>query len=235
MTVPNDPKAELATLAREGATAGQAARLREHRARLRERATMARQSGATLRGALLGHDWRTWVTITVCLGLGGSCFLVLKYQAELGLGPDAALAVAIGGLIFFVGVGVGALFLLAARLERATIAWLCGLPFEVHGYFERLQQTPTEHATVEASLTFVDQAPECSLVADLIGRVGGAGARLADEEGGSFKVVSGTIVCPSGDSESTNANVSVWMHRFITEVVTPLHRVYPLATVTFRH
>ena len=235
MTPPDDPKAELEALAREGAIAGRAVREREARARRKERAMLARMDRATSRQALLENDWRFWVTIIVCVGLGISCFLATRYQTQLGLSSGAAQTIAIGGLIFFVGIAWCSRYFWGARLERDTTSWLRRLPFEVRGYLERLHESPTEHATVEVSLTFVDQAPERNLVEDLIGRVGRAGGRLEGDHDGTFKVVSGTIVCPSGETSSTNANVGTWMRSFITEVVTPLHRAYPVAKVKFHH
>jgi hypothetical protein len=97
-----------------------------------------------------------------------------------------------------------------------------------------LAEEPREWPRLLVTVGFKDTAPSEENARGLVGRVRGAEAKLQRQEGRTMEFQSAQIVCPSGDSNSTNKNLYLWMKSFLTRVVLPLHDAHPVAEVHFR-
>lgn len=221
MSDPALPAPNLEDVAREGRE--QRAEAERARGRsLRERDAEAARSVLLENAIPVSH---LWAVLALVLWFG---LMFARQLYEIGH-PESGntlwcLGILTLPLIFLIQWGQ------RLRAVQRELAWSAALPFVLDGYFEAMASPPVSPTRLRVEMSFVDKVPATETVVDALGVVDTA----ATAQGGTPLVLqSGPLVCEL-DGLKGNAPVRAWLLPLVEQVLWPLHREYPLASVVVR-
>jgi hypothetical protein len=174
---------------------------------------------------------RVVLAIGTCVGLAVIVLVHLTY-------PVLDLAIV---LIVLFGLGAVTFILPPLASEGAVAAearWVASLPFPLEGYFEVLSGTPQVARSIVYDLSWSsDQAPDTTFLENVVAGIDPK-ARVEEANARGARVIGGPISGLTNVKESSrsyatsNHRIPAGVHGFVDQVLSSLHRRYPLARVS---
>jgi hypothetical protein len=143
--------------------------------------------------------------------------------------------IAFGGLVAFV-----LLFVRVFRTPTANAAthaaedhFVSSLPFAFSGYFDALGATPRAMCRLSFDVQFASRAPAPDVFAGVVQRTDPGAALAANAWGWAGSPISGhTGIRINKVPVHRNHRIVKYVHDVVEQVLLPMHREYPIASVT---